>query len=60
MLNITNPDLSDKEVGEIFIREHICVHLKNNNDKFNILCLMIEKLYLLVSEEILPDNLDSL
>ena len=26
-------DISDKEVGEIFLREHICVHSKTNIDK---------------------------
>ena len=60
MLSINNPHTSDYEVGEIFLKEHICVHLKNNIDKFNILCLMIEKLYALVSDEIVADNLDSL
>lgn len=32
VLGITNPDVNDKEVGEIFIRENIMVHLKNNVD----------------------------
>lgn len=59
-MNITNPEINDKEVGEIFLKENICIHLKDNKDKFNFICLMIEKLYAMVSEEILPDNLDSL
>lgn len=29
-------------------------------DKFNLLCMMIQKLYALVNNEIKPDNLDSL
>jgi len=53
-------DVSDKEAGEIFLNELICVHCKTNIDKFNTLLLMIEKLYLLVAEKIQPDNLDSL
>lgn len=60
MLNITDSSLKDREVGEIFLQEHVCVHLKSNLDKFNSICFMIEKLYSLVSEEIQPDNLDSL
>lgn len=60
VLNITNPEITDKQVGEIFINENICVHLANNIDKFNTICVMINKLYALVSDEISPDNLDSL
>lgn len=60
VLNINNNEVNDKEVGEIFINENICVHLKNNMDKFNILCFMVLKLYGLVSDEISPENLDSL
>lgn len=42
------------------MREHICVHLEKDSDKVRILTLMIEKLYALVTDEINPDNLDSL
>lgn len=60
VLNITNPEVNDKEVGEIFLNENILVHLSDSSDKFNFLCLMIQKLYALVSDQVLPDNLDSL
>jgi DNA-directed RNA polymerase I subunit RPA2 len=40
-LNINNHNTTDVEVGEIFLEEHICVHVKENQDKVNILCLMI-------------------
>lgn len=60
VLNITNPEITDKQVGEIFMNENICVHLNNSIDKFNTICVMINKLYALVSDEISPDNLDSL
>lgn len=53
-------DISDKEVGELFLSELICVHCNTNIDKFNALLLMIEKMYALVAERISPDNLDSL
>ncbi len=51
---------SDKQAGEIFISENICVHLDIAKDKFNTICLMIDKLYALVSGDIAPQNLDSL
>lgn len=60
VLSITNPEITDKQVGEIFLNENICVHLNANVDKLNIICVMISKLYALVSEEISADNLDSL
>ncbi len=40
--------------------ENICVHLDSPRDKFNTLCLMIDKLYALVNKDISPENLDSL
>jgi len=35
------------------------VHLGEGRDKFNTLCLMIDKLYALVNGDIIPENLDS-
>ncbi len=52
-------DLTDQEVGTIFLRDYILVHLNDNAAKFDILCMMLEKLYALVSGAISPDNLDS-
>ena len=60
VLSVTDPGTVDRAVGQIFIEENICVHLKNGRDKFNFLCVLIEKLYALVSDEIPPENLDSL
>jgi DNA-directed RNA polymerase I subunit RPA2 len=51
LLGISNI-YSDKEAGEIFLNENVCVHLSNPRDKFNTLCLMIDKLYCLVNAEI--------
>ena len=50
---------TDIEVGEFFIDRHIFVHVKNKKDKFNSLCLMIEKLYAVVAGECELDNLDA-
>lgn len=59
-LNIFNPETTDLQVGRIFLKEHICVHLEKDEDKANIILLCIEKLYALFIDEINPDNLDSL
>lgn len=45
---------TDKEAGDIFIAENICPHLNQPKDKFNTLCLMIDKLYSLVNGDIMP------
>ncbi len=52
-------DLTDEEVGTIFLREHVMVHLNDNIAKFDTLCVMLEKLYALVSGLISADNLDA-
>jgi len=51
---------SDYQAGEIFLNENICVHLQDSQDKFNTICLMVDKLYSLVDNNIEPDNLDAL
>jgi hypothetical protein len=60
MLSVGDSSVTDEEVGRIFLREHIVVNLEENLDKFNTLCLMARKLYLLAAEKLMPDNLDSL
>ena len=52
-------EVTNEEVGKIFLKDYILIHIENNNDKFNMLCVMLEKLYLLAFGEIKPDNLDS-
>lgn len=52
-------EMSDVEVGNFFIQKHIFVNCQSNTDKFNSLCLMIEKLYAVVAGECELDNLDS-
>ena len=51
--------MSDVEVGHFLIESLILVHCANFHDKFQTLCLMIEKLYATVSGECECDNLDS-
>lgn len=59
LLGLTNVSESNEEVGKIFLKEYIMIHLKENNDKFNMLCMMAEKCYLLAFGDIKPENLDS-
>ena len=47
------------DVGKRLIREHIFIHLQNNDDKFNLVLLMIQKLYALVAGQCSADNPDS-
>lgn len=54
-----SPDMSDVEIGRFFIQNHIFVNIEDNLDKFNTLCIMIEKLYAVVAGECELDNLDS-
>ena len=51
--------MTDVEIGSFLIESLIFVHLANNEDKFQTLCLMIEKLYAAVAGECEYDNLDS-
>jgi DNA-directed RNA polymerase I subunit RPA2 len=51
--------MSDVEVGRFLIERLILVHLPNFEDKFQTLCLMIEKLYAVVAGECEADSLDS-
>ncbi|CAG9310885.1 unnamed protein product [Blepharisma stoltei] len=59
---IMNPPsyMADEQVGELVLREHVFVHTDNDNDKFNLLVLMIEKLYALAENEISPESADVL
>lgn len=52
--------MSDVEVGRFLIERLILVHLSDFSDKFQTLCLMIEKLYAVVAGECECDNLDAL
>ncbi|KAJ3389524.1 hypothetical protein HDU84_008635 [Entophlyctis sp. JEL0112] len=52
-------DITDLEAGEQFLKEVILVHLSTDEDKFNLLIFMIQKLYALVAGECSVDNPDS-
>ena len=52
-------DMSDIEVGRFLIERLMLVHVPSFRDKFETLCLMIEKLYAVVAGECEFDSLDS-
>ncbi|XP_009102799.2 DNA-directed RNA polymerase I subunit 2 [Brassica rapa] len=47
-------------VAEAVLKNYIFVHLDNDDDKFNLLIFIIQKLFSLVDQTSLPDNPDSL
>ncbi len=51
--------MSHTDVGRFLLERVILVHCKQFKDKFNTLCLMIDKLYSYVAGECEADNLDA-
>ncbi|XP_057807628.1 DNA-directed RNA polymerase I subunit 2 [Salvia miltiorrhiza] len=51
---------SYSDVADAVLRDYIFVHLDDNIDKFNLLILMLQKLFSLVDQTSVPDNPDSL
>ncbi|KAJ3244159.1 hypothetical protein HDU78_011350 [Chytriomyces hyalinus] len=52
-------DSTDLEVGEEFLKRIVLVHLEKDQEKFDMLIFMIQKLYSLVAGECAVDNPDS-
>ena len=59
VLDGVQQDMTDVEVGRFLIERLILVHVPNFEDKFQTLCLMIDKLYGVVNGECETDSLDS-
>jgi DNA-directed RNA polymerase I subunit RPA2 len=59
IIDVTNPNLTNSDIGQIFLKEYIMIHCDDNAQKVNSLILMLQKLYSLVNGTIEPDNLDS-
>ncbi|XP_051121595.1 DNA-directed RNA polymerase I subunit 2 isoform X2 [Andrographis paniculata] len=51
---------SCRAAAETVLRDYLLVHLDDNNDKFNLLIFMLQKLFSLVDQTSVPDNPDSL
>ncbi|XP_042014422.1 DNA-directed RNA polymerase I subunit 2-like [Salvia splendens] len=58
MMRLEKQSYSD--VADTVLRDYIFVHLDDNIDKFNLLILMLQKLFSLVDQTSVPDNPDSL
>ena len=52
-------ETTDAEAGIIFLRNHICVHTTDFEEKYNSLIVMVQKLYTVVTGFCEIDNLDS-
>ena len=59
VLNGAQDDMSDIEVGRFLIERLILVHVPDFKDKYQTMCVMIEKLYAVVANEVECDNLDA-
>lgn len=51
---------SYSDIAEAVLEDYIFVHLNDNIDKFNLLILMLQKLFSLVDQTSVPDNPDAL
>ena len=52
--------LTDADVGEMLLRRYLFIHLDDDGDKFELLALMLRKLYAFVDGTVSEDNADSL
>ncbi|XP_039252285.2 DNA-directed RNA polymerase I subunit RPA2-like [Styela clava] len=53
------PWTTDAEITKYLLQHNVLVHLKNNEDKFHLLCHMAQKVFDLAMKKCVPDNLDS-
>merc|ERR1719430_560629 len=51
---------TDKEVCAWLLKNSVAIHLDNDDDKFNIICVMIKKLFALVQDKCVVEGGDSL
>ncbi|KAK9124857.1 hypothetical protein Scep_013703 [Stephania cephalantha] len=51
---------SNSDVGASVLRNYIFVHLQKDDEKYNLLIFMLQKLFALVDHTAAPDNLDAL
>jgi DNA-directed RNA polymerase I subunit RPA2 len=59
VLEGVNNEMTDSDVGSFLLDQVIFVHCSTTKDKFNTLCLCIEKLYSYVGGECESDSLDA-
>ena len=54
------PWYTDRQVCEWLMKKNVAIHLDNDDDKFDIICVMIKKLFLFVQEKCVVEGVDSL
>ncbi|XP_020843135.2 DNA-directed RNA polymerase I subunit RPA2 isoform X1 [Phascolarctos cinereus] len=60
-VKLSLPDwYSNEQAAEFLLNQCVCIHLKSNEDKFYVLCLMTRKLFTFAKEECMEENPDSL
>lgn len=59
-LGAADDPASDADIGALFLRRSLFLHLSHARDKFLLLVLMVQKLYALVAGQCAEDNVDSL
>ena len=59
MLEGVSVSQSDSDVGRFLFERILFIHCTQFKDKFNALCMCIEKLYAFVGGECNADNLDA-
>ncbi|BFY98621.1 hypothetical protein BsWGS_01660 [Bradybaena similaris] len=50
---------SNEEVGRTLFKQSLCIHLKNDDDKFNLIVYMTQKLFAFVNGECVAENPDN-
>ncbi|CAG5129269.1 unnamed protein product, partial [Candidula unifasciata] len=50
---------TNEDVGRALFRQSLCIHLKNNTDKFNLIVYMTQKLFAFVNGECAAENPDN-
>uniref|UniRef100_A0A4X2LGS4 DNA-directed RNA polymerase n=1 Tax=Vombatus ursinus TaxID=29139 RepID=A0A4X2LGS4_VOMUR len=60
-VKLSLPDwYSNEQAAEFLLNQCVCIHLKSNEEKFYVLCLMTRKLFAFAKEECMEENPDSL
>ncbi|OAF69426.1 RNA polymerase I subunit 2, partial [Intoshia linei] len=58
-LNLLKRNLNP-EAGEYLIRKCVAIHLTNNEEKFNLLCFMVRKLFVFINGKCANENPDNI
>ena len=54
------PWYTDRQICEWMMKNNVAIHLDNDDDKFDIICVMIKKLFIFVQDKCVVEGVDSL